>query len=319
MTSLVHKALFVLLAAAALTPYFTAPQALVTGLVFSLVFGNPFAATSKTLQTWLLQASVIGLGGAMNLAVVLRVGALGFMQTAMTLTATLGLAWVLTRWLSTDRTTSLLIAVGTAICGGSAIAAVAPVVGAKPQQTSVALGVVFLLNAVALLVFPPVGTRVGLSAPDFGLWSALAIHDTSSVVGASMQFGADALAVGTTVKLTRALWVLPLTLALARVWPQGETRLESPRKPWFILGFIALAGVMTAMPAWQPVGAFIAALSRQTLVLTLFLVGASVSKQALRAVGLKPVLLGVALWLVVAVGTLAALHMGLLQPPVIQG
>lgn len=311
-----RRVVFLALAAASLTPWVSAPLALVAGVVFALTWGNPFVAQSKSAQTWLLQASVVGLGAAMNLGVVLRVGGSGLVQTALGITVTLGLAFVLAKLLRTEATTALLIGVGTAICGGSAIAAVAPAIGAKSHQTSIALAVVFLLNALALLVFPPVGHALSLDAPAFGLWSALAIHDTSSVVGASMQFGDEALAIGTTVKLARALWIIPVTLVLARFWPRTEAAGSAkPKRPWFIFGFLAVAALVTWVPVLQGAGKAIAVVARQVLVLTLFLVGAGVSREALKQVGARPVLLGVTLWLIVASVTLTAVKLGWLVAP----
>lgn len=308
MVNPVRKVAFVALSVLALTPWATAPIALVVGIAFALLFTNPFPAQTKTAQTYLLQGSVVGLGAAMNLETVLKVGASGALQTALGLTLTLGFAFALTKLLKTEATTSLLIGVGTAICGGSAIAAVAPAVGAKSEQTSVALAVVFLLNGVALLIFPPIGHAVGLTEDQFGLWAALAIHDTSSVVGASMQYGERALEVGTTVKLARALWIIPLTLVLARVWKhEQKAGGAKPKRPWFILGFVAMAGLVTWVPALQPLGKPVAAVARQVLVLTLFLVGAGVSREALRTVGVRPIVLGVTLWLVVGAVTLLAI------------
>lgn len=306
-----RKVLFVALAAAALIPGVTAPIALVAGLAFGLLADNPFPAHTKTAQTWLLQLSVIGLGAAMNLSTVLRAGASGALETAVGLSLTLGLSFVLARILKTEATTSLLIGVGTAICGGSAIAAVAPAIGAKSHQTSVALAVVFLLNAVALLVFPPLGHALSLSQVQFGHWAALAIHDTSSVVGAAVQYGDEALALATTVKLARALWIVPLTLVLARFWkreaPEPGTSAK-PKRPWFIAGFIAVAALVTWVPALQDAGKVVALVARQVLVLTLFLVGAGVSRESLRATGLRPVVLGVLLWLLVGTSTVVLIR-----------
>lgn len=312
------KAVFIALGLLALTPWVSAPVALVAGVIFAVTWGNPFPAQSKRLQTWLLQGSVVGLAAAMDLSVVLRVGAAGVGQTLLGLTVTLGLAMLLARLLRTEPSTSLLIGVGTAICGGSAIAAAGPAIGAKSHQTSVALAVVFLLNAVALVVFPAVGRLSELSPAQFGLWSALAIHDTSSVVGASMQFGAESLAVGTTVKLARALWIIPLTLVLARFWKrETEGTGEKPKRPWFILGFVVVAALVTWVPWLQPAGKLVAAGSRQVLVATLFLVGAGVSREALRQVGARPIVLGVVLWVIVASATLAAVHAGVLSVPAV--
>lgn len=310
------RVVFVALALLSLTPWVSAPIALVSGVIFAVTWGNPFPTQSKKLQTWMLQGSVVGLAAAMNLNVVLRVGGAGVGQTLLGLTITLTLALVLARVLKTEPTTSLLIGVGTAICGGSAIAAVAPAIGAKSHQSSVALAVVFLLNAVALVAFPAVGHLSSLSPQQFGLWSALAIHDTSSVVGAAMQFGPESLAVGTTVKLARALWIIPLTLVLARFWKKETPAAgEKPKRPWFILGFLAVAALVTWVPAVQPAGKVVAVVARQVLVATLFLVGAGVSREALKQVGIKPIVLGVVLWVIVASATFAGVNSGLLSVP----
>lgn len=293
---------------AALTPWVSAAAALVAGVAFGLLVGTPEPARVKQWQTWLLQASVVGLGAGMNLAVVARAGVSGLGQTLVSLTLTLGVALLLARGLRTERTTSLLIGVGTAICGGSAIAAVAPAIGAKSHQSSVALVVVFLLNAVALVVFPPIGHAVGLSQHEFGLWAALAIHDTSSVVGAALQYGPEALEVGTTVKLARALWIIPLTLVLARFWPRdADAKAGAAKRPWFILGFLVMAALVTWVPALAGPGKWVAMAARQLLVATLFLVGAGVSREALKHVGVRPLVLGVVLWVLVGGATLAVL------------
>jgi uncharacterized integral membrane protein (TIGR00698 family) len=306
-----RRIVFIVLGLLALTPWVSAPIALVAGVIFAVTWGNPFAAQSKKLQTWMLQGSVVGLAAAMNLSVVLRVGAAGVGQTLLGLSVTLALASILARVLRTEPTTSLLIGVGTAICGGSAIAAVGPAIGAKSHQTSVALAVVFLLNAVALVVFPAVGRFAALTPQQFGLWSALAIHDTSSVVGASMQFGPESLAVGTTVKLARALWIIPLTLVLARFWRrEAPATGEKPKRPWFILGFLGVAALVTWVPVLQPAGQWVATAARQVLVVTLFLVGAGVSREALREVGARPIVLGVVLWVIVASATFAGVRAG---------
>ena len=307
-------ALFVVLLLGSLTPWVSAPVALMAGLILALTLGAPFPSRVKQLQTLSLQLAVVGLGAGTNLAVVSRVGLSGVGLTLVTLVLTLGLALVLARMMGTEKTTSLLIGVGTAICGGSAIAAVAPAIGAKSEQSGVALAVVFLLNAVALVLFPLVGSRVSLSPEQFGLWSALAIHDTSSVVGASMQFGPAALAVGTTVKLARALWIIPLTLVLGRVW-RAEGATGKPKQPYFIAGFVAVAALMTWVPALTEAGTLVANASRHVLVASLFLVGAGVSRDALKKVGLRPLALGVLLWAVVASMSLLAIRAGFATVP----
>jgi uncharacterized integral membrane protein (TIGR00698 family) len=314
MSARLKAGLFVLLLALALTPWATAPLALVAGLAFALLLGTPSPAKVKRLQTLSLQAAVLGLGAGMNLSVLGRVGLMGVGQTLVTLVVTLSAAMLLARLLATERTTSLLIGVGTAICGGSAISAVAPAIGAKSEQSSLALAVVFLLNALALLVFPRVGSWAGLSPEQFGLWCALAIHDTSSVVGAAMSMGPVALAIGTTVKLARALWIVPLTLVLARAWKaEGPVRKSTP--PWFIGGFVALAALVTWVPALAAWGRVVAEGARHVLVASLFLVGAGVSREALRQVGARPLVLGVVLWVLIAAGSLAAILAGVAMVP----
>lgn len=285
-----------------------APIALILGVVVALTVKNPWAAQTKRLQTWSLQGSVVALGAGMNLNVLLRVGASGVGYTLLGLTVTFGLTWVFTRVLGTERITSVLIGTGTAICGGSAIAAAGPAIGAKSHQMSVALGVVFLLNGLALVIFPPIGHAVGLSEAQFGLWSALAIHDTSSVVGASMQYGTQALALATTVKLARALWILPVTAVLARVVPH-EGGAGKRSYPWFIVAFVVMAALVTFVPALTEPGRQLAALAKWGLVASLFFVGLGVSKEALAQVGARPMLLGVLLWVLVSAGTLAAIVM----------
>lgn len=311
-TDLPKRGLFVVLAALSLTPFANAPAALVAGLAFALVVGNPLAALAKKWTTPLLQLSVIALGASMDLRVVARAGVQGLGYTVAGIAFALGLGALLARLLRTDRTTALLVSVGTAICGGSAIAAVAPVVRAKSHQTSVALGVVFLLNAAALFVFPRVGHAVGLSPEAFGLWSALAIHDTSSVVGAALAFGPEALGVATTVKLARALWIVPLTILAARFFVEKEEGAADvkPKRPWFIAGFLAAAALATWVPALHAPGLALAGAAKHALVLTLFLIGSTISRDALRQVGVRPLALGVVLWVVVAAVSLGAIAGG---------
>jgi uncharacterized integral membrane protein (TIGR00698 family) len=234
----------------------------------------------------------------MNLERVLTIGATGFISTALTLVGTLGLAVALAKVLKTERTTALLIGAGTAICGGSAIAAVAPVIGAKPHQTSMALAVVFALNAVALFVFPSLGHALDLPAAAFGTWSALAIHDTSAVVGAALSFGPEAVEVATTVKLTRALWIVPMTVLVGRWVNAAESK--APKRPWFIAGFVACAAVVTFSESLRPLGQSLAAVARQCMVLVLFMIGVSVHRDSLRSVGWSTLAHGVILWVCVA-------------------
>jgi len=256
----------------------------------------------------------------MNLGTVARVGLHGLGYTAISLTFVMATGLLLGRFLKVDGDAGLLISVGTAICGGSAIAAAAPVLRARPHQVSVALATVFLLNGVALVLFPPIGHLAGLSQNAFGLWAALAIHDTSSVVGAGLAYGPRALAVATTVKLARALWIVPVTLGLG-YWvarrqklagAEGEDALPV-KKPWFIGGFLLVAALVTWIPGLQHAGHFVAMAAHHVLVLTLFLIGAGLSREALRTVGFRPFIQGLVLWLIVASLGLGAVRAGLLS------
>jgi uncharacterized integral membrane protein (TIGR00698 family) len=286
--------------------------ALAAGVCVAVAIGNPLEAGTRPLARRLLPAAVVGLGGAMDLDAVLRAGARGFGYTVASIGATLLLAWVIARRLGVARRTGTLIAVGTAVCGGSAIAAAGPVIGADDREMSISLGTVFVLNSIALLVFPPLGRLASLDPAAFGLWAAIAIHDTSSVVGAALQYGPVALAVATTVKLARALWIVPLTLGLGAL----ERRRGSPagrrggHRPWFILGFLAVAALTTWLPGLRPAGLAVAAVARQALVVTLYLVGLGLSRESLRAVGARPLLFGVLLWLAAGAATLAAVRAG---------
>ncbi|AGC43213.1 hypothetical protein MYSTI_01882 [Myxococcus stipitatus DSM 14675] len=294
-----------------LWPGVSTAVALVAGMLVALSVGNPHAALTRRATHLLLSLSVVGLGAGMDLRVVAEEGARGFLYTVVGITACLALGALLARWLRVSRGAGLLISIGTAICGGSAIAAVVPVLRPREEDVSIALGTVFLLNAVALFVFPVVGHAVGLDARQFGLWSALAIHDTSSVVGAAMRYGPQALEVATTVKLARALWIVPLTVSLGfwlRRTGQASTQGQGPaRRPWFILGFLAMAALVTWVPSLRPAGQMVTHVSQRVLVLTLFLIGAGFSRQALRSVGLKPLAQGITLWLCMASLSLGAI------------
>lgn len=286
-----------LLAAACALPVVTPPTALFAGLVFALLVGNTDAARAAKVQKYLLQISVVGLGFGIQLDAVVRAGTTGMATTALTLVATLVAGAGLARWLAVERTTGQLISTGTAICGGSAIAAMGPVLGANARTMSVALGCVFVLNAVALFVFPAVGRAVGLDAVQFGYWAAIAIHDTSSVVGAAARFSPEALAVAVPVKLARALWILPLVLFAA--WRAGRSGARAAL-PWFVLWFVVASALASWLPAGAAVYPWLVQAAKAGLAVTLFLIGASLSKEALRSVGWRPFVLGLALWLLVS-------------------
>ena len=312
------KSLFFILFLICFSPAISSGMALVFGIVMALSVGNPFLDYTRPWTPRLLQFSVVGLGAGMNLNVVGKVGIQGMGYTAAGILLTLCLGWFLGELLKLDRATALLVSVGTAICGGSAIAAVAPAIRAKPQEISVALAVVFLLNSLALFIFPGIGHYFGLSELQFGLWSALAIHDTSSVVGAALQYGPQAVEVATTVKLARALWIIPVVLAIGAGWTRLENNQDEckksdgkakskPKYPWFILGFLAAAAVVTFFPQAQNAGQIVSGVAKRTLVLTLFLIGSGLSRDTVKHVGLKPIVQGLCLWLLVGSATLCSI------------
>ena len=301
--------LFALLFAAALTPWVSPPAALVLGIVYALVFGQPAPEKIRAATKFLLQASVVGLGFGMDLHRVLRAGADGFVYTAGGIAFALTAGWALGRLLKVEATTSVLVSAGTAICGGSAIAALGPVVGADGEQMSVALGTVFLLNSVALLFFPPIGRALALGQTQFGLWAALAIHDTSSVVGACVKYGPEALAVGATVKLARALWIVPVCLAAAAL-RRSKARIAWP---WFILFFVGAATLNTAAPGAARVWSALNAAGKSGLTATLFLIGSGISRATLRKVGPRPLVQGVLLWALVGSLSLALIRAGVVR------
>ena len=289
-----------------LTPWASPPIALTLGLALGLTAGNPYRTQSRTLSKYLLQASVVLLGFGMNFATVVRTGRTGFLYTAIGITFAMLAGLTLARLLNVEPTAGFLIATGTAICGGSAIAAVGPVAGANDEEMSIALGTVFILNSIALLIFPMIGAALHLSQTQFGLWAALAIHDTSSVVGAATKYGAVALAVGTTVKLARALWIVPRCVGTAAV-KRTKAKIQWP---WFVAFFVLAAVLNSVIPAGAPEFHFLSLLGKIGLTATLFLIGAGVSRATLREVGPRPLLQGVLLWAIVAVVSIIAIRAG---------
>jgi uncharacterized integral membrane protein (TIGR00698 family) len=288
-----------------LTPWGSPPLALALGAALALAFENPHPGPSRLAAKYLLQVSVVLLGFSMDLRKVLEAGASGMVFAAATITATLALGWVTARWLAVERTTSILIASGTAICGGSAIAAVGSVIGAADAQMSVAIGTVFLLNAAALYLFPILGHLLHLGQAQFGTWAGVSIHDISSVVGASSVYGLEALQRATAVKLSRALWIVPLSLGAAIVFRRrGEGRARVA-VPWFIGLFLLASVVRSFSPRVASASPTIALIARAGMTLTLFLIGAGLSRKALAAVGWRPLAQGIILW--VAIGALSLL------------
>ncbi len=282
------------------------PFALALGLVYGLGFEHPYHLDARRLSRLLLQVSVVGLGFGMDLRQVLRVGRSGLVYTAGGISFAMLLGWALGKALDVKGRTSFLISTGTAICGGSASAAVAPVANATEEEIAVSLGTVFALNSVALFLFPFIGTALHMTQTQFGLWSALAIHDTSSVVGATAKFGAVALAVGTTVKLARALWIVPVSVATSLV-RKSRAKIQWP---WFILFFCLASLANTYLAAFQPAYPVLRRLGILGLTATLFLIGTGISKKTLREVGVRPLLQGILLWIVVASGSLALIRAG---------
>ncbi|WP_317192489.1 YeiH family protein [Flavobacterium erciyesense] len=277
--------------------------ALLLGIVVTHLFGNPIAIYSPKIIQWLLQISVVGLGFGMQLKHVVTAGSTSFGITVVSIASTLLIGTLLGKWFKTDRKTSHLIACGTAICGGSAIASIAPVIRSTEKQTGLALGVIFILNAIALFLFPVVGHLLRLSQSEFGIWSAIAIHDTSSVVGAASSYGAEALQIATSVKLARALWIIPISFVTALA---SSNKAGSIKIPYFIFVFLGVIIVQTYFPVPDFAAVKINTLSKIGLTITLFLIGSGLTKEILFKVGAKPLLQGLLLWVFIASGSLLA-------------
>ena len=303
---MIPKAAFLVGLALAASGLVSPPVALALGLVFGFTFPHPFDQSAKTLSRYLLQASVVGLGFGMNLQDVIRAGRSGFVYTLLGISFAMLAGMALGALLEMKRTPAFLISTGTAICGGSAIAAVGPIVGASSEQMAVSLGTIFVLNSIALLIFPAIGSALKLSQTQFGLWAALAIHDTSSVVGAAAKYGAGALAVGTTVKLARALWIVPMSIATA-VIKHSRAKIQ---RPWFIALFCLAAVCNTYLPAGAATYAVLSKIARIGLTATLYLIGSGISIATLKRVGHRPLLQGVILWLLISAGSLWLIREG---------
>ena len=295
---------FAVLALLALWPAVTPPMALFAGVAMAWACGPAFPDFARKAQKWLLQASVVGLGFGMNLLEALRSGREGMCLTVLSVAFVMGLGWLLARGLRVDRGTGYLLSAGTAICGGSAIAAVGPLVDADDRQMSVALGTVFVLNAVALFVFPPLGRALGLSQVQFGQWAAIAIHDTSSVVGAGAAYGDRALEVAALVKCTRALWILPLAAVTALLWRKRGGGFAAV--PWFIFLFAAAMAANTWLPLPDSLASGLVWAAKRGFAVTLFLIGTGLGPATLASCGPRPFLMGVLLWLAIGGASLAA-------------
>ncbi|WP_162427299.1 YeiH family protein [Pontibacter pudoricolor] len=285
------------------TTFISAPLALFVGLILGLLIGNPWQKYTAVASKYALQLAVVGLGFGINLHQVSATGLSGIIYTAISLTITLGLAYILGKIFGIQAKLSHLIGVGTAICGGSAIAAVAPTIKAEPEEISVSLAIVFILNALALFVFPTVGEWFALTENQFGVWAAIAIHDTSSVVGAASKYGPKALEIATTLKLTRALWIIPMVLVSAFLFKSTEKKLNLPL---FIPLFLLASVLYTFVPIVAATAPTIVLLAKKFLLLSLFFIGINLNLKTLKSISAKPFLQGLILWLLVAGGTLLA-------------
>ena len=291
---LLLQLLFLALAVLSFSPLVSPPIALLFGILFVNIFGK--VLETDTFVKKLLQYSIVGLGFGINLNTAIEAGSQGFLFTVSTIALVMIFGLFLAKILKIDKTIAQLISAGTAICGGSAIAAVAPILKANSKQTSIALGIVFVLNAVALFIFPEIGHFFNLSQNQFGIWSAIAIHDTSSVVGAASKYGNEALQIATTVKLARALWIIPLAFLIS-IFTKSEGKIKIP----YFIGFFVLAILAgTYLPFLQNFNSIISEISRDTLKVALFLIGAGLSLQNLKNIGIKPLLLGIILWIFIS-------------------
>lgn len=265
------------------------------GIVFALTLKTPYLLTKiNTIIHWLLKIAIVGLGFGLQLNEALKAGKSGFLFTIVSISFMLTMGWLLSKLLKFDKILSYLISIGTAICGGSAIAAISPIIKASGKQISLALAVIFTLNSIALFVYPPVGRLLGLSQEQFGLWCAIGIHDTSSVVGAANNYGEQALKVATTVKLARALWIIPLSLLTMFFLKNKTTKIKIP---WFIGGFILAILANTYLPIPEMITEGITFTAKASLHLTLFLIGSTLSRETLRNVGFKPLVFSILLWI----------------------
>jgi uncharacterized integral membrane protein (TIGR00698 family) len=300
-----RQLIFMIFVVLCLTPWMSPPMALLLGLIVAQFIGHPFLHLNQKATSTLLQVSVVGLGFGMNVSSALQAGRQGFVFTIFSIAGTLLLGMFLGKLFTIENKTSYLISAGTAICGGSAIAAISPIINAEEKQISVALGTIFILNAVALFIFPWIGHALHLSETQFGLWCALAIHDTSSVVGAASKYGPHALEVATTVKLARALWIIPVAIFTTILF---KSKANTIKIPYFIALFVVAMLLNTYVPAVHAVAWYCTAIGKTGLTLTLFLIGAGLSRKVLTSVGIKPMIQGVILWVVISTTALWAVY-----------
>ncbi|MDN5203691.1 putative sulfate exporter family transporter [Fulvivirgaceae bacterium BMA10] len=295
------KIIFVLAGLICLTTFVSGPVALIGGFLCSHFIGNPFRHYNNRIINWLLKIAVVGLGFGMNILEVTNLGREGFSLTVISIFSTLLIGFFIGKFLNVHKQITHLISSGTAICGGSAIAAISSVINSSEKDISVSLGVVFLLNAMALVIFPPIGHLFDLTEYQFGLWTAIAIHDTSSVVGASLAYGEEALQIATTVKLVRALWIVPLSLVSIFIF-RGKIR--GIKIPWFIFLFIGAILLNSYFPLPNHLTVSVTDISKSVLTLTLFLIGAGLPIDKIRSAGWRSMLLGISLWVFISISSL---------------
>lgn len=303
---IVNKIVFVLFLVLCTTPIIDPPLALLIGFIFAQLFNHPYKNYNSKVTQWLLKFSVVGLGFGMNFHHAIQAGKEGIILTVFSIASTFFVAWLLGKWLKVDSKTSYLMATGTAICGGSAIAAVAPIIKADEKQMSVSLGTIFILNSVALFIFPVIGHLLNLSQHQFGIWAAISIHDTSSVVGAAAKYGQEALQVATTVKLERALWIIPVSIITAVIYKSDNSKIKIP----YFIGFFIIAMIIsTYFHDFQKAYDIVVIFGRKGLTVTLFLIGSGLSLNSIKAVGIKPLLQAVLIWIFISLLSIAVILM----------
>lgn len=300
-TTSMREVTFILALIFCLTPFASPPIALVIGIIIAFSIGHPYMHLNHKATKILLQVSVVGLGFGMDLGKIMQVGKEGIPFTILSIFGTLIIGYYVGRWLKIQKKTSHLISSGTAICGGSAIAAIAPILNANANEMSVSLGTVFILNSVALIIFPIIGHLLHLTQNQFGFWAGIAIHDTSSVVGAAAKYGNAALQIATTVKLARTLWIVPIAFVTSFLFKNKSSKISIP---YFIFLFLAASIARTYFPYVTGISGHIVSMAKIGLTVTLFLIGAGLSKEVLKTVGVKPLVQGVILWMIISVSSL---------------
>ena len=298
-----REVIFLLAVVLCLSPLISPPIALLMGLIIAQFIGHPYLHLNHKATHILLQVSVVGLGFGMNVTSALKAGKEGILFTIVSIIGTLVIGFFMGKFLKIEKKTSYLISAGTAICGGSAIAAISPVIKAQEKQISVALGTIFILNSAALFLFPFIGHQLNLSQSQFGMWCAIAIHDTSSVVGAASKYGPQALEIATTVKLARALWIIPVAFLSTFIFKNKESKIKIP----YFIGLFVLAMIAnTYIPFVQQYNHYLTNIAKAGLTLTLFLIGCGLNRKTISSVGFKPLIQGVILWVIIATAALWA-------------